>query len=188
VSQAIRDANDRDARMAAAQVDAARLRLRLLKAGTREEELAEAKAKMFAAKHAIAVTQSELSKCEVKSPVAGIVLRKNISEGELISLFFPKPLITISEIRTYRVRAEVDEHDVPRVRLGQNVEIVANASSQLRFRGRVASIAPVMGRRQILTSDPADKSDRDVMEVVVDLKNRPDGLPIGLRVSVLFLE
>jgi hypothetical protein len=45
-----------------------------------------------------------------------------------------------------------------------------------------------MGRRQILTSDPADKSDRDVMEVVVDLKNRPDGLPIGLRVSVLFLE
>jgi hypothetical protein len=45
-----------------------------------------------------------------------------------------------------------------------------------------------MGRRQILTSDPADKSDRDVMEVLVDLDGLPENLPIGLRVSVIFLE
>jgi multidrug resistance efflux pump len=188
VSQAIRDADDRDARMAAAQLDAARVRLQLLKAGTREEELAEAKARMLAARHTVEVTKAELAKCQVKSPVAGIVLRKHVSEGELISLFFPKPLITLSEIGKYRVRAEVDEHDVPRVKQGQQVEIVVNSSDQSRLRGRVASLAPVMGRRQILTSDPADKSDRDVMEVIVDLDGKPENLPIGLRVSVIFLE
>jgi HlyD family secretion protein len=188
VSQAIRDTDERDLRVAAAQLDAARLKLRLLQAGTREEELAEAQAKMVAARHMIDVTQSELSKCEVKSPVGGIVLRKHVSEGELISLFYPRPLITISEIRSYRVRAEVDEQDVPRIRTGQNVEIAVNASDRNRLRGRVASIAPVMGRRQILTSDPADKSDRDVMEVIVDLHENPEHLPIGLRVSVIFLE
>jgi multidrug resistance efflux pump len=188
VSQAIRDVDDRDARIAAAQLEAARVRLRLLKAGTREEELAEAKARVLAAKHATDVTKADLSKCEVKSPVEGIVLRKHVSEGELISLSYPKPLITVSEIRRYRVRAEVDEHDVPRVKQGQYVEIVVNQSDQNRLRGRVASLAPVMGRRQILTSDPADKSDRDVMEVVVELENKPQNLPIGLRVSVLFLE
>jgi hypothetical protein len=42
--------------------------------------------------------------------------------------------------------------------------------------------------RQVPTSDPADKSDRDVMEVVIDLDGKPEHLPIGLRVSVLFLE
>ena len=188
VSQATRDIDHRDALMAKAQLEAARLRLQLLKAGTREEELAEAKAKMLAAEHSIRVTRSELSKCEVKSPVDGVVLRKHVSEGELISLFFPKPLITVSEIRSYRVRAEVDEHDVPRVKQGQYVEVVVFASKQIRVRGRVASIAPVMGRRQILTSDPADKSDRDVREVVVDLESSPENLPIGLRVSVIFLE
>ena len=129
-----------------------------------------------------------MSKCEIRSPVAGIVLRKNVSEGELISLFYPKPLVTVSEIGKYRVRAEVDEQDVPRVKQGQIVEIVVNASEKDRLRGRVASLAPVMGRRQILTSDPADKSDRDVMEVLVDLDDGPEGLPIGLRVSVIFLE
>jgi HlyD family secretion protein len=188
VSQATRDIDERDARVAAAQLDSARLRLRLLKAGTREEEVAEAKARMLAAAHSIEVTKAELAKCEVKSPVAGIVLRKHVSEGELISLFYPKPLITISEIHKYRVRAEVDEHDVPRIKQGQYVEVVVNSSDQSRLKGHVASIAPVMGRRQILTSDPADKSDRDVMEVIVDLESKPEHLPIGLRVSVIFLE
>jgi HlyD family secretion protein len=188
VSQAARDVDDRDVRMATALVDAARLRLRLLKVGTREEEVAEAKARKIAAKHSVDVTKSELAKCEVKSPVAGIVLHKQVSEGELVSLFYPKPLVTISEIRTYRVRAEVDEHDVPRVRQGQAVEIVVNGSSPARLRGRVSRIAPVMGRRQILTSDPADKSDRDVLEVIVDLETRPSHLPIGLRVSAIFLD
>jgi multidrug resistance efflux pump len=188
VSQATRDIDERDVRVATAQVEAARLRLRLLKAGTREEEVTEAKAKMLAAKHSIDATKSELAKCEVRSPVAGIVLRKQVSEGELVSLFYPKPLVTISEIRKYRVRAEVDEHDVPRVRQGQDVEIVVDASSPARLRGRVSRIAPVMGRRQILTSDPADKSDRDVMEVIVDLEGGPEHLPIGLRVSAIFLE
>jgi HlyD family secretion protein len=188
VSQAIRDTDERDARMAAAQLEAARMRLQLLKAGTREEELAEAKAKMLAAKHAVEVTKSELAKCEVKSPVDGIVLRKHVSEGEAVSVFLPRPLITVTEIRKYRVRAEVDEHDVPRVKQGQAVEIVVNSSDQNRIRGRVESLAPVMGRRQILTSDPADKSDRDVMEVVVELESNPLNLPIGLRVSVIFLE
>jgi multidrug resistance efflux pump len=178
VSQATRDVDERDVRVAAAQLDAARLRLRL----------AEANAKMLAASHQIEVTKSELSKCEVRSPVAGIVLRKHVSEGELVSLFYPRPLVTISEIRKYRVRAEVDEHDVPRIRRGQHAEIVVNASDRNRLRGQVASIAPVMGRRQILTSDPADKSDRDVMEVIVDLESKPEHLPIGLRVSVIFLE
>ncbi len=30
--------------------------------------------------------------------------------------------------------------------------------------------------------------DRDVMEVVIDLESKPDNLPIGLRVSVLFYD
>jgi len=188
VSQAIRDTNDRDARMAAAQRDAARHRVALLKAGTREEELAEAQAKMHAARHAVAVTGAELAKCDVKSPVDGIVLRKHVSEGEVISLFYPKPLVTVAETRSYRVRAEVDEHDVPRVRVGAPVDVVVNSARQTRLRGRVTSTAPVMGRRQILTTDPADKSDRDVMEVVIDLDAKPENLPIGLRVSVLFYE
>ena len=85
------------------------MRVALIQAGTREEELAEAKARDAAAGQAIDVAKAELEKCEVKSPVTGVVLRKNVSEGELVSLFYPKPLLIVSETQSYRIRAEVDE-------------------------------------------------------------------------------
>jgi len=186
ISRATFDTALRDSTMAAAQVDSARLRLRLLKAGTRVEELDEAKARMMSAERAVAVTTAELAKCEIKSPIDGVVLSKHVSVGELVSLFFPKPLLTIEELRHLRVRAEVDEHDVPVVRVGQKVEVVIDASPQ-HLTGTVTSLAPMMGRRKILTSDPADKSDRDVREVLIDIDGSPQSIPIGLRVSVLFL-
>jgi len=188
VSASVKDVDDRDTRMAVAQREVARSRVNLLMAGTREEELAEAKARDIAAAHAIDVAKAELEKCEVKSPVTGILLRKNVSEGELISIYYPKPLMVVSEIQGYRVRAEVDEHDVPHVRVGQTVDVVIFPKEQVRLRGKVTQIAPVMGRRQILTSDPADKSDRDVVEALIALVNKPESIPIGLRVSVLFFE
>lgn len=54
--------------------------------------------------------------------------------------------------------------------------------------GKISTIAPVTGRRQILTADPADNSNRDVVEVLIVLENKPENIPIGLRVSVLFFE
>jgi HlyD family secretion protein len=186
-SQATRDTDERDFLMAAAQVNAARYQLELLKAGTREEELTEARNKMFAAQNTVGATKADLAKCEVRSPIDGIVLRKEVSVGELVSVYYPKPVLVLSKIDRYRVRAEVDEHDVTKIRLGQHVVVVINGSPQIRMDGKVSEIAPVMGRRKILTSDPADKSDRDVVEVVVDLDKKPRLLPIGLRVSVIFL-
>jgi len=185
ISRADFDTSERDSLMATAQLDSAQLSLRLLQAGTRQEELDEAKARMIAADRAITVTKSELEKCQIKSPIDGIVLSKHVSVGELVSLYFPKPLITVAEVHRYRVRAEVDEHDVSLVLIGQKAEIIIESMPK-RLRGTVASLAPMMGRRKILTADPADKSDRDVREVIIDIDGEPESFPIGLRVSVLF--
>src|SRR5205085_2994555 len=99
---------------------------------------------------------------------------KNVSEGELISIYYPKPLMLVTEVQGYRVRAEVDEYDVPHVRVGQSVDVVVFPKSQLRLRGKVTKVAPMMGRRQILTTDPADKGDRDVVEVLIALESKPE--------------
>jgi hypothetical protein len=44
-----------------------------------------------------------------------------------------------------------------------------------------------MGRKKVRTGDPAEKSDRDVLEVLVDLVETDARLVIGLRVTVQFL-
>jgi hypothetical protein len=46
--------------------------------------------------------------------------------------------------------------------------------------------APTMGRRHTRTGDPAEKSDRDVLELLVDLTPSDVRLPLGLRVTVQF--
>jgi multidrug resistance efflux pump len=175
----------RDSQMTNAQLISAQVRLQLLEVGTREEDLAAGKAHMLAAQDTVAVTEAELAKCDIRSPINGIVLSKLVSVGELVSIYFPKPLLSIAPIDHYRVRAEVDEHDVALVHIGQEAEVIADAGQRLH--GTVASLAPTMGRRKILTTDPADKSDRDVREVMIDLlPENMENIPIGLRVSVLF--
>lgn len=134
-NRATADVDDRDVGMAEAQLESARLRLQLLKVGTREEDLAEAEAKMSAAGHTVDATMAELAKYEVRSPINGIVLRKEVSEGELVSVFYPKPLLTLSEIGKYRVKAEVDEHDIAKLKLGQRAVIAVNALGQSDYGG-----------------------------------------------------
>jgi hypothetical protein len=44
----------------------------------------------------------------------------------------------------------------------------------------------MMGRRTVLSGDPADKNDRDTLEVVADLDPTRARPAIGLRVTVKF--
>jgi HlyD family secretion protein len=177
---------ERDSRIATAQVLAAQNRLTLLKLGPRVEEIAEAKAREESSRRSIEGSKARLAKCEIRSPVNGTVLHKYVSAGELVSIYNPQPLLSLAQTDRYRVRAEVDEKDVTRIHLGQPVSIVVDAASHQRLSGTVVELGQSMGRRQILTTDAADKSDHDVMEVVINLNGDASALPIGLRVSVIF--
>jgi hypothetical protein len=73
---------------------------------------------------------------------------------------------------------------VDKVSLGQKVVIQADALDGKRLNGSVARISAMMGRKSISTGDPSDKSDRDILEAVIDLKDSTQQLPIGLRVTV----
>jgi len=44
-----------------------------------------------------------------------------------------------------------------------------------------------MGRLSVITGNPSDKTDRDVLETIVDLGNGANVLPVGLRVTVQFM-
>jgi multidrug resistance efflux pump len=75
-------AAERDASIDKAQVKMAESKLALLRSGFRVEEIAEAKARADAAQQVLDVTRARLKKCEIRSPIDGVVLRKYISEGE----------------------------------------------------------------------------------------------------------
>jgi multidrug resistance efflux pump len=176
----------RDRDVAAAQFRQAQRNEELVNAGPLPEELARADADLEAAEAGIKLAQDKLDKCVVRAPISGTVLRVLLREGESFGLVAPRPLFSMADVSGRRVRAEVDENDIASVRIGEKVLVSADAYSQRSFSGVVTQLASVMGRKSVDTGDPAQKADRDILEVTADL-NQANALPIGLRVTVQFI-
>lgn len=115
----------------------------------------------------ISVQMEKLDQYTITSPIDGIVLRKDGYVGEMVEpgqiLFrvgVPKPL---------EVNAEVNEEDIPRVKVGQLVLFRTDAFPGRRIEGRVREITPM--------GDPVAKTYR----IRIDL---PDDTPLRIGMSV----
>jgi multidrug resistance efflux pump len=181
-NQAVRD---RD--VAYANLLAAIRTEKLLAAPPLQEDTARAEAAVMAAEGRVKTVQEQIGKCSIFAPIDGTVLRVYARPGESFSTVTPRPLFSLADTSAHHIRAEIDERDVDRVSLGQRVLIEADALDGKKLNGAVAQISDMMGRKSISTGDPADKSDRDVLEAVIDLEDNSTALPIGLRVTVQFL-
>jgi HlyD family secretion protein len=177
---------ERDSKMAAAQLLESRQRLRMLQAGVRGEDLAEAEAKKVTALAALDHVKKRLEQCTVRAPGDGVVLTTNVTAGQYISATTPVPLLRMVDVRVLRVRAEVDEQDVAKICLGQTARVTADGFKGITSTGKVTQMNPGMGRRTILSGDPTEKADRDVREVLVTLDSTESRWPVGLRMLVFF--
>lgn len=158
----------------------------LVKAPALAEEVAKADSDIASAEHRMEIVQEKMSKCVVTAPINGAILRVLMKTGESFSTLTPRPLFTMADLSVRRIRAEVDERDVSKVRVGQKVLIASDALHNQLLQGVVGRISDTMGRKRILTGDPSEKADRDVLEALIDLDSAIK-LPVGMRVTVQFL-
>jgi len=187
VSRLTYEEAQRDRDVAEAQFQQAQRNVELVNAGPLPEEMARADADLSGAEANIKLAEDKLGKCVVRAPISGTVLRVLLREGESFGLVAPHPLFTMADVSGRRVRAEVDENDIANVHIGQKLLITADAYSHRTFSGVVTQLANVMGRKSVVTGDPAQKADRDILEVTADLSQPANALPIGLRVTVQFI-
>src|SRR5438445_12299952 len=187
VSRASYDQAIRDLGVADANLRAALRNEELVSAPPLQEDTARADADVLAAEGRVQTAQERIAKCSIVAPIDGTVLRVYAKRGESFSTVTPRPLFSLADTSSRHIKAEIDERDVDKVSVGQKVVIQADALDGKRLNGSVARISAMMGRKSISTGDPSDKSDRDILEAVIDLKDTTHQLPIGLRVTVQFL-
>jgi RND family efflux transporter MFP subunit len=84
--------------------------------------------------------RSQLDDLEIRAPMAGQVLRIDGEVGEVAEL--GEALAWIGRPRPLRVVAEVNEEDIPVVRIGQQALIAADAFPGKNLSAEVASITP----------------------------------------------
>ena len=178
---------DRDARLARARLAELTERARGVDATARDDERARADAAIALAGAQVAEAQAALAKTVIRAPRAGVVTRRHRQAGELVSPEAGQSLIvTMADTSRLRVRADVDEADVARIGIGQRVTVRADAYGDQRFAGRVIRIGATLGRKNVRTDDPIEKTDVKILETLVEL-DPGTTLPLGLRVDV-FIE
>jgi multidrug resistance efflux pump len=187
VARATYDQAVRDLGVADANLRAALRTEELVAAPPLQEDTARADADVQAAEGRVRTAQERIAKCSIVAPIDGTVLRVYARRGESFSTVTPRPLFDLADTSTRHIKAEVDERDVDKLSVGQSVIIQADALEGKKLRGSVARVSAMMGRKSISTGDPSDKSDRDILEAVIDLEDNARPLPIGLRVTVQFL-
>ena len=133
------------------------------------------------------LTQVEeaIERTRIRAPADGVVLNVWAKVGEMAEMSPETALVLFGDISTLRVRAEVEERDVIKVKVGQRVVIRADAYPDRDFEGVVTSMAPALGPPRILSRGPRRPNDVEVLEVLATLDGQPV-LLTGMRVDVFF--
>lgn len=143
--------------------------------------LAAAKANLAVSRAALDGAAVSVDYTNIRAPFDGVVLTKNADVGDIVTPLgaaanAKASVVTIADLDSLRVEADVSESSLEKVKKGQACEILLDALPQDRFGGVVHSIVPT-----------ADRSKATVMVKVSFLKRDPRVLP-EMSAKVAFLE
>lgn len=132
-----------------------------------------------------ALAETLLERSRLRSPIDGTVLQVLVRVGEVASASPEQTLVVVGDLSRLRVRAELEERDVAKVRIGQPVVVRSDAFPGREFTGRVASLAQALAPARLPQRGPRRPTDQDTLEVLVDLDPGAPLLP-GMRADVFF--
>lgn len=147
VSQAEADQAEARLRRAAAAVDLARANVR-----TAEAQVAKAKV--------------DLEYTFIRAPFAGTVLTKDADVGEIVAPFGSSTnaraaVVTIADMGSLEVEADISEANIAKVRVGQSAEITLDSYPGKVYRGTVDKIVPTVDRAKATVLVKIRFQDRD---------------------------
>jgi RND family efflux transporter MFP subunit len=196
-------------------VDSARRRVDAAGAGIASAEagLGAALGAVASAAAGIKVQEVNIANTEIRAPFDGVVLVKNANVGDMITPFSSAAgsqgaVVTMADMGTLEVEADVSESQVGKVAIAMPVEITLDALPEERFRGSVVRIVPTVDRAKatvmtkvrfeqidprvlpemsakvvFLSQRPGESELKPVIAVNPRTLTRRDGQPVVLRIS-----
>jgi HlyD family secretion protein len=152
--------------------------------GSRVEDIAQAEAQLAQAIAGIRVIEVQIEDTVIRAPFTGIITQKYANAGAFVT-----PTTTASASNSssstsivaiangLEIIAKVPEVDISQIKVGQEVEIVADAFPTEVFKGKVRLIAPEAIIEQNVTS----------FQVRVTLETGKDKLQSGMNTDLRFI-
>jgi HlyD family secretion protein len=145
------DAAQADAVVAAADVMLAQLRFEELKnqeltLELRVQDVKLAEAQVQSDQISLDVATQRLTDTKVSAPMAGVVSARNVQVGQIVSSGVTNigggtSVLTLSDLSRMFVLGAVDESDIGKVHLDDQVNVTADAFPGRRFKGKVVRVA-----------------------------------------------
>jgi HlyD family secretion protein len=138
---------------------------------------------LTAARAELSAAEAALERTRVRAPSSGTALQVSAKPGEVVVASPENVLLVVGDLTSLRVRAEIEERDIGKLRVGQAAIIRSDAFPGKDFDGKVASLGQALGPSRIGQRGPRKPTDVDTLEIMIDLAGQPPLLP-GMRVDV----
>lgn len=129
------------------------------------------------AKAALALARNQLANSNIKSPMNGIVAKKFVEPGEVVSppMMPGIPLFQIMKLDVLKTKVNISEKRINQIHIGQESEIMVDGFPGKTFCGKISKIAPVV--------DPQSRT----FEVEINIANPELELKAGMfaRVNIV---
>lgn len=109
---------------------------------------------------------------QLRSPIAGTVVERNVSVGSQVHTEDNQPLLTIADLSNVWVVADVYEQDLAGIRVGDEAVVAVLAYPNRKFEARIAQVGNVV------------RADTNAAQARIELANRDGLLRPGMFANV----
>lgn len=140
------------------------------------EDLLTAKANLQSARAAHRQAVVNLEHTEIRSPIDGVVLSRNIEHGQTVAASFQTPILfsIANDLTKMEIEASIDESDIGYIQQGQPVNFNVDAYGQASFTGTV----------QEVRLQPTVVSNVVIYTVIIATENKDQQLMPGMTANL----
>ena len=140
-----------------------------------QADVASATAQVVQAEATLSAIQTDVRKAEIRSPIKGIVLDRQVDPGQTVAASFQTPtLFTLAEdLSRMKLIVDVDEADIGSVKPGQSASFRVDAYPEKRFASRVMEVR----------NTPKTANGIVTYQVVLSVDNRSLSLKPGMTAT-----
>lgn len=143
--------------------------------------LNSAKARVIQNQATLDKAEKDLSNTKIVSPIDGIVLSKDVSEGQSLTSGFstPKLFVVAQDLTKMQIEAKVSEADVVKIKEGQKADFTLDGYPDEKFEGVVRQV-----RTNYVSSASTTTTSSTSYTVVIDVNNDDLKLMPGMTATI----
>lgn len=158
--------------------------LALLKAGAWQFDLDVARAEVDQARALLDQTETELDRLRILASVDGDVLQVNVRPGEFVAATPGQALIMLGNVGSLHLRADIDEHDLPRLRPHASAFATLRGDPGKKFELRFVRVEPFVIPKKSLTGSSTERVDTRVLQVIYRIESGEERLFVGQQMDL----